>query len=96
MVYELSRKPEEIEKLRAELAPYIDSNNANADIDGQKIANLDHLNGIINEALRLHPAVPSMLPRKTPPEGLDIDDVHVPGEITVTCPQWAMARCKSQ
>lgn len=52
-----------------------------------KIANLDHLNGIINETLRLHPPIPTAIQRKTPPEGIDIDGSHIPGEMTVWCPQ---------
>ncbi|KAJ6032702.1 Cytochrome P450 [Penicillium herquei] len=38
------------------------------------LKDLDHLNGVINEALRLCPPVPSSVPRETPSEGLTIDD----------------------
>lgn len=93
-MYELARRPEEIEKLRAELAPYVDAADPGADIEGSKIAHLDHLNAVIDEALRLYPVVPSYQARKTPPEGLAIDSVHIPGEMTVTCCQWAMGRCR--
>lgn len=92
--YQLAHHPEHIEKLRAELAPYVDPNNPTGDIDGYKIAHLDHLNGILNETLRLFPVAPSTLPRKTPLEGLEIDGVYIPGEMTVTCPQWTLGRCK--
>jgi tryprostatin B 6-hydroxylase len=58
-----------------------------------KIAHLEHLNGVINEALRLYPAVPSALGRLTPPEGIIIDGVHIPGGTHILCPMYALARC---
>ena len=65
-----------------------------ADVPHQMIVNLDHLNGIIYEALRLYPPVPTAMERKTPAEGLEIGDVYVPGNMTVWCPQYAIARSK--
>ncbi|KAL2832090.1 cytochrome P450 [Aspergillus cavernicola] len=90
--YELVRNPEEIEKLRAELALYVDQEEPNSEFLHSKIAHLDHLNGVINEALRLYPAVPSGMQRKTPPEGIVIDGVHVPGNIHIYCPMYAVGR----
>ncbi|KAL3485692.1 cytochrome P450 [Aspergillus germanicus] len=90
--YELVRNPEEIEKLRAELAPYVDKDQPDGEFLHSKIAHLEHLNGVINEALRLYPAVPSALGRLTPPEGIIIDGVHIPGGTHILCPMYALAR----
>lgn len=65
-----------------------------ADILHQEIANLDHLNGIIYEALRLYPPVPTALERLTPPDGIEIGGVYIPGNMTVFCPQYAIGRSK--
>lgn len=92
--YELVRHPEEVKKLRAELTPYLDANDPNGELLHSDIANLNHLNGVINEALRLYPPVPGALQRKTPPEGIMIDEVFIPGDMTVYCPMYVMARCK--
>ena len=89
---ELARHPEHIQKLREELAPYMP--NPVADVSHQEIANLDHLNAIIYETLRLYPAVPTALPRLTPPEGIAIEGVYVPGNMTVWCPGYAIGRSK--
>lgn len=62
------------------------------DVLNEKIAHIDRLNGVIYEALRLHPPVPGIIQRKTPPEGIWIDDVHVPGNVFVFCPQYAIGR----
>ncbi|KAJ5517182.1 hypothetical protein N7527_008742, partial [Penicillium freii] len=56
------------------------------------LAELKHLNGVINEALRLYPSVPSALPRVTPPEGLTIDGTFIPGNTTLYCPQYVLGR----
>lgn len=65
-----------------------------ADVLHQEIANLDHLNGIIYEALRLYPPVPTSLERLTPPDGIEIGGVYIPGNMTVFCPQYAIGRSK--
>ncbi|PWY87104.1 L-ornithine-N5-monooxygenase [Aspergillus sclerotioniger CBS 115572] len=88
--YELARHPEEVEKLRAELAPYVESESL--EFSDDKISHLGHLNGVINEALRLYPAVPSAMERVTPPEGLSVDGVFIPGNTTVFCPGYAIGR----
>ena len=56
------------------------------------LAELKHLNGVINEALRLFPPVPSALPRVIPPEGLTIDGTFIPGNTTLYCPQYVLGR----
>ncbi|KAI0965089.1 cytochrome P450 [Xylaria arbuscula] len=56
------------------------------------LSNLNHMNGVINEALRLYSPVPTILPRLTPPEGLDIEGTFIPGNTTVFCPQWVIGR----
>ncbi|KAL4734141.1 Tryprostatin B 6-hydroxylase [Aspergillus similis] len=92
IVYELARHPEEVEKLRAELE------HMDVDDDGEyqhdNIAKLPHLNGFINEVFRLHPPIPGVIPRKTPPEGIQVKDIHIPGNMTVYSPQWSIGRSK--
>ncbi|PYH90165.1 cytochrome P450 [Aspergillus ellipticus CBS 707.79] len=90
--YELAQHPEEVRKLRAELAPYVDENEPRGEFRDSKISHLEHLNGVINEGLRLYPAVPSSLPRETPPEGVQVDGVYIPGSTSVVCPMFVMGR----
>ncbi|KAL1975132.1 hypothetical protein VTN31DRAFT_3524 [Thermomyces dupontii] len=93
IVYELARRPEEIAKLRAELEPF--EPDSNGEFLHEKIATLPHLNGFINETLRLQPPIPSTIQRKTPPEGIEIDGIHIPGNMTVFCPQYVIGRSES-
>ncbi|RAL04151.1 cytochrome P450 [Aspergillus ibericus CBS 121593] len=91
LFYELAKHPEQIERLRAELTPYVEGDLHEGFLD-DKISHLEHLNGVINEALRLYPAVPSAIPRVTPPEGISVNGVFIPGNTTVICPAYVMGR----
>lgn len=53
-----------------------------------------HLNGIINETLRLHPAVRTGGLRETPPGGAFICGRFVPGNIVVCAPRYTLSRRK--
>ena len=66
----------------------------NGNLSNQMLQNSNLLNGIITETLRLHPPAGLALQRKTPPEGLTIDGIFVPGDITVWCPQYVIGRSK--
>lgn len=50
------------------------------------------LDAVINEALRLHPPVPSGTQRITPPEGLQIGEKHIPGNTVVQVPSYTVFR----
>lgn len=88
-MFELAQHPRHIELLRQELMPHMDPS---GEVFNDKIANLKHLNAVINETLRLHPPVPTALQRKTPPEGMAIDETFIPGNTTVICPQYVLGR----
>ncbi|KJZ77204.1 hypothetical protein HIM_03525 [Hirsutella minnesotensis 3608] len=91
LIYELARNPDQVDKLRKELTPYYNDGN----IDRRKLDNLEHLNGAINEAMRLYPPLPSIIPRLTPPEGITIGGRHIPGNTTVACSQYVLNRTES-
>lgn len=46
----------------------------------------------MTETLRLKPSVPSGNARVTPPEGLVIDEVRIPGDTIVIVPQYVVQR----
>ncbi|KAL4901938.1 hypothetical protein BDW74DRAFT_169892 [Aspergillus multicolor] len=58
----------------------------------RSLVEIDFLEGIINEALRLYPAVPSGTQRITPPEGITISDVYLPGDVLVQSPLYTIFR----
>jgi cytochrome P450 len=87
LFYFLALYPNHLELLQAELS--------NVDIRNYKaLQSLEHLNGVINESLRLWPAVPTGGLRQAPPGGVDISDHFVPGGTTICAPRWSLARRK--
>lgn len=89
--YHLASDPTQVEKLRAELKTLVEPNTP---FSARYVQSGAHLNGVINETLRMHPPVPSGASRMTPPEGVTVDDVFVPGCTTVTIPSYVLGRCK--
>lgn len=86
----LAQYPHHVGLLRAEIDPL--PRTETGDYNYSDLSNLKHLNGVINETLRLFPPVPTSLPRLTPPEGLHIDGTFIPGNTTVICPQYVIGR----
>ncbi|KAI0456218.1 cytochrome P450 [Xylaria acuta] len=84
----LSKDPEHAKKLQSEV-DRVDVNDASA------LAALPHLNGVINEALRLIPPVMTGGNRITGPNGMLIDDVLIPPGVKVTCPKYVLHRMES-
>lgn len=89
-VYHLAKNPQIQQDLQHEISIAIPSEAGT--LAYEHLANCQLLEGVVNETLRLHPPVSTMLPRETPPEGLWIDDVFVPGDTLVVVPTWTMQR----
>lgn len=91
LFYYLAKDPSQVKKLREELKPLLSGDWSDKDINQAQ-----HLNGCIWEALRLHPPVPSGVQRVTPPEGMEVDGRHVPGNTAFWMPGYVMARGKTR
>jgi tryprostatin B 6-hydroxylase len=77
------------DKLRQELGPLREGS---GNFSFKSLQGAEHLNGVINEILRLHPAVPSGVLRLTPPEGINIGSTFIPGNTTVVAPSYTLGR----
>lgn len=79
--------PEQQETLREELST--------VDIYNRKtLAALPHLNGIIKEALRIHPPVPTGGYRQSPADGMTISGHYIPSNVTIVAPRYTLGRRK--
>ncbi|KAF2769213.1 putative P450 monooxygenase [Teratosphaeria nubilosa] len=90
LFYHLARDPQQVKKLREELTPLAQGQWSDKDIRQAQL-----LNGAINEALRLHPPVPSGLSRLTPREGMQVGAQWVPGRTNFIMPQFVIGRDES-
>jgi cytochrome P450 len=83
--YLLCTHPQVLARLRAE----IDANfKSEGEINFTEVSQLSYMLAVLNEAMRMYPAVPHTLPRCTPPEGALICGRFVPGNTTLGVPQW--------
>lgn len=87
--YYLAQNADVLRKLRESLEHVADAES----VSHQDVQNIPYLDGIIQEALRLHPPVPSGVLRVTPAEGLQCCGVFIPGDTTVSIPIHALGRC---
>ncbi|KAL9055425.1 MAG: hypothetical protein Q9206_003146 [Seirophora lacunosa] len=85
LLYLIARNPDAADKMSAELAD-VDPMDLNA------VSRLPHLNGVINEALRLYSSVPTAVSRQTPPQGVMLGDTWIPGDTKVIIPRWVISR----
>lgn len=89
LFYHLARDVSAQEKLHEELRSISFST------DARTLQYLPYLNGCVNEALRLHPPLPSGCLRTTPRHGLNIDGTFIPGGVTVLTPAYSLGRLES-
>ncbi|KAF4980177.1 hypothetical protein FZEAL_3755 [Fusarium zealandicum] len=91
LFFELSVNPEATRRLQQELDEYF---TVEAEPGHASLAKLKYLQACIDEALRLHPPVPSGVERMTPPQGLQVGDTFIPGNTVVQIPTHALHRDK--
>ncbi|CAN8097825.1 unnamed protein product [Discula destructiva] len=83
---ELGQHPEHAERIYEELVT-IDSIQ-----DVHQLSKLPHLNAVVNETMRLYPALLSAGSRKTTKNGLTVGDKFIPPETTIICPRYSAGR----
>ncbi|KAH8825084.1 cytochrome P450 67 [Flagelloscypha sp. PMI_526] len=88
-LYYLARNPTYQDRLADVLVQHFPG--GDDDWDPERLA-IPLLDDIIHETLRLSPSVPGGLQRVTPPEGITIDEVHIPGNTVVSVPSWSIQR----
>jgi cytochrome P450 len=91
--YNLALNPQILTKLQREVDELF---KANETPDSGALGKLEYLQAVIDEALRLHPPVPSGLQRLTPAEGVTIGNTFIPGDTIVYLPSYTMYRGEIQ
>jgi cytochrome P450 len=71
-------------EVRERLHQEIKTRFANQDeIDLLSVQTLDYMMAVLKEVMRIYPAVPSAIPRITPPQGTTIRGEYVPGDVSM-------------
>ncbi|CZR47314.1 uncharacterized protein FPRO_08688 [Fusarium proliferatum ET1] len=89
LFYLLATNKDECKKLQEEIDNLFSSS---SHLNHSSFAKLTYLQACIDETLRLFPPVPSGLQRMTPPEGLRVGDIFIPGDTIVTVPSYTLYR----
>lgn len=89
--YYLTKHPEVRRKLLSEIRPAFGKSIPGEYTDSD-LAQVDYLNAVINETLRMQPVAGVSSPRLTPPGGIVVDGVWVPGHVQVFCAPWVFCR----
>ncbi|KAF2180461.1 cytochrome P450 monooxygenase-like protein [Zopfia rhizophila CBS 207.26] len=83
----LAKYPEHAEKIVSEVK--------DSDMESNALASMPHLNGVINQTLRLIPPALTGGSGITGPNGLWVDDVWIPAHTKVTAPKYVLHRLPS-
>lgn len=84
ILYYMCRHPSVLYKLQGLLDAAMP--NGSQDWSYEKVKSITYLDDIINETLRLKPALLTGGYRVTPAEGIQIDEIYIPGDTTVFVP----------
>ncbi|KAH8886202.1 cytochrome P450 [Thozetella sp. PMI_491] len=87
------RHPQTFTALREALEPVFGKSTPGR-FQNSDLHRVEYLNGIIYEGLRLNPPTGSGAPRRTPPKGIMIDEIFIPGGIQVFTPNYAFGRSR--
>lgn len=89
-LYYLTKHPRCYQKLQRLL--HEEMSGGEADWRYPRVKNVPYVDYIIQETLRLKPSAIGALARVTPPEGIQIDEVFIPGNTVVSIPPWTIQR----
>lgn len=82
VMYYLARNPDKLDILQKEIRGAF--NGVGEISSGKQLTNCNYLKACVDEAMRLAPPVPGLLPREvTAPEGIVVDGVFLPQGVRI-------------
>ncbi|KAK7429582.1 hypothetical protein QQZ08_003962 [Neonectria magnoliae] len=84
--------PGTIDRLRIELAPLFNRSQKNGFANADLARSTPFLDAVIHETMRLHNPTCTSATKRTPPEGLFLDGIHIPGNVDLISSIWSFHR----
>ncbi|KAF7876990.1 uncharacterized protein EAF02_008210 [Botrytis sinoallii] len=79
----LAKEPRILSKLQREIDELYSATGRDKEITIDSIRNLEYLNAVVDEVLRLYNPIPSGPHATTYPQGIEVGGVHIPGNVQV-------------
>ena len=92
LFYHFATHPEVYKTLQKEADEFFAAEVTSGDFDTGALGKLRYLQACIDESLRLFPPVMSGLQRQTPPQGVQIGEQFIPGNVIIMTPTYTMCR----
>ncbi len=91
--YFLAKHPGVRAKLRDAIRPAF-GKSVPGEFRDADLASVEYLSAVLDEVMRMVSPGGSNAPRTTPPEGITVDGVFVPGNVKIFTPLYAFGRSK--
>ncbi|KAF7854777.1 hypothetical protein EAF04_010345 [Stromatinia cepivora] len=88
----LAKEPRILFKLQREIDELCITMGEGNEITIDSIRNLEYLNAVVNEGLRLYNPVPSGAHATTYPQGVEVEGIHIPGNVQVEMPHLVLMK----
>lgn len=85
-----AKEPRILSKLQKEIDEHYATMGDEEELSIDSIRNLEYLNAVVNEVLRLYNPIPSGAFATTYPQGLQVEGIHIPGNVQVDVPYLAL------
>jgi len=86
----LVKEPRILSKLQSEIDALCSTLGQEKDMTIDSIRNLEYLNAVVNESLRLYNPIPSGVFATTYPQGVEVGSIHIPGDVQVNIPHLVL------
>ncbi|VUC32865.1 unnamed protein product [Clonostachys rosea] len=83
LLFELTKHPDVYRKLQHEVDTHLSDNN---ELLNDSLISMEYLQACIDESMRMHPVIPGGVQRHTPPQGLQVGDTFIPGDVIIQVP----------
>ncbi|CAH0017908.1 unnamed protein product [Clonostachys rhizophaga] len=83
LLFELAKHPDVYQKLQNEVDAHLSDSE---ELQNDSLIGMKYLQACIDESMRMHPIVPGGVQRHTPPQGLQVGDTFIPGDVIIQVP----------